>query len=901
MSYTAMPIQGWTRRAAMGAALLLAGTSAHAAERAPPAGGHQYAWDVWESTQGLPQNSITAIVQSRQGYLWLGTYDGLVRFDGVGFTVFNQGNTPGLRSGRVRTLLEGRAGELWIGTEGGGLTRFQREAFTTFTAADGLGSDSVVALFEDSSSGLWATLHDGNLTRFHQGRFTTYELGKALPPGPLLAIHEDAAGVIWLLFPRQLARFAGATLRQVPVDGSSLTGGVSDDGAGGLWLGTERGLLRFQGGRFAAGSGPAVRVNIVRRDATGLWLGTAAGLTRIEESRSRTYRTADGLAQDEILGLVPSREGGLWVRTPAGLNRMRDGRIERIPMEGGPRSSVVRALLEDREGSLWVGTQGGGLGRLKPSVLTVFGREEGLPNDDVLPVLEARDGGLWVGTNGGGLSRLEDGRVTATYDDHNGFGGAVWSLYEDAYGALWVGTWGGGLIRFAGGRTTRFTRADGLAGDVVLALYGDREGTLWIGTWGGGLQSWREGRFTTYTTHDGLGNNFVRALHQDRQGDLWIATDGGVTRRDREGRFQRFTRRDGLSDDFVRAIHEDDEGTLWFGTYGNGLNRYRDGRFTGITTRDGLCEAGVSRILEDGQGAFWMTSNRGVFRVSRAELVAFADGRSPSVVCRSYGRAEGMRNAECNGGFQPAGVKGRDGRLFLPTVRGLAIVDPAHVRTNPVPPPVVIERALVHRQPAALAPHALFPPGTGELEFHYAGLSLLVPDKVRFRYRLEGFDPDWLEVGARRVAYYTNIPPGSYTFRVKACNNDGVWNEEGASFSFTLRPHFYESRWFYAIVFLALAAAAWGVDHLRVRRHERREQELQERVEKAMGRIKVLSGLLPICAWCKRIRDDAGYWNRIETFIHARSEADFTHGICPDCKEKVEKNDALWDDGADEP
>jgi hypothetical protein len=345
----------------------------------------------------------------------------------------------------------------------------------------------------------------------------------------------------------------------------------------------------------------------------------------------------------------------------------------------------------------------------------------------------------------------------------------------------------------------------------------------------------------------------------------------------------------------VQSVFEDQDGTLWFGTYGNGLNRFRDGRFTGITTRDGLCDANVSQILDDGQGAFWMTSNRGIFRVTRAQLEAFADGRAAAVDCRSYGRAEGLRNAECNGGFQPAGLRGRDGRLFLPTVRGLAIVDPARVRTNPVAPPVVIERVLVHRQAASLVPRTVYPPGSGELEFDYAGLSLLVPEKVHFRYRLEGFDRDWLDVGARRQAYYTNIPPGTYTFRVKASNNDGVWSEPGAAFTFTLRPHFYRSRAFQALLALALAAAGLGVHRLRVRRLERRERELQARVEEALGRIKVLSGLLPMCAWCKRIRDDAGYWNRIETYIRERSEADFTHGICPQCMEKVQQSEGLWD------
>src|SRR5262249_18473558 len=338
----------------------------------------------------------------------------------------------------------------------------------------------------------------------------------------------------------------------------------------------------------------------------------------------------------------------------------------------------------------------------------------------------------------------------------------------------------------------------------------------------------RDDRFQVYGPREGLKDTTVLAIREDGRGDLWLGTEGGGLYRFSEGRFQAFTTRDGLSDDTILSLYEDADGCLWIGTDGGGLNRYRDGKFTRVTRRQGLFDDVQYAILEDGRGDLWMSCSRGIFRTRRSELEDVADGRRRSVTSTAFGRADGMRSAECSGFTQPAAWKSKDGRLWFPTIDGAVVIDPDRIRSNGEPPPVVIEEATVdHRALASGKDGLRAPPGRGDLEIHYTGLSFIDPERVQFRYKLEGFDLDWIDAGSRRVAYYTNIPPGSYQFRVIACNNDGVWNQTGAGLEFTLTPHFYQTRWFYTLGGIALALAVFGAGRVRAARAKARESALE--------------------------------------------------------------------------
>lgn len=438
--------------------------------------------------------------------------------------------------------------------------------------------------------------------------------------------------------------------------------------------------------------------------------------------------------------------------------------------------------------------------------------------------MQDRAGAVWIGAWGGGVSRLYNRAFTHFFSINPAglYSARITSLYEDRDGDIWIGA-DGGMSRFRDGKLTRYSGEHGLA--HVWATYQDRAGDFWFATITG-LTKLRGGQFTVYTTRDGLPYDNVTVLLEDRQGALWVGTYGGLARL-KDGRFTSWTEADGLSGNKIRCLFEDSDGALWIGAYDGGLTRLKDGRFTRYTTRDGLFGNGVFQILDDGRGYFWMSSNQGVFRVSRRELNDFADGKFKTIVSASFGGEDGMRDAECNGGRQPAGWKMRDGKLWFPTMEGIAIIDPAKIPANPTPPPVIIEECRLDRDGVAFTDELRIPPGKEYLEIHYTALSFIKPEQVRFEYLLAGRDQDWVAVGNRRAAYFDHLPQGEYVFTVRAANSDGVWNERGARLRVVVLPHVWETWWFRALALLTLAGLLTFSYSLRISRL-RREHALRE-------------------------------------------------------------------------
>jgi diguanylate cyclase (GGDEF)-like protein len=752
----------------------------------------QYVHQVWETDDGLPSNSVRTMVQTRDGYLWLGTQEGLARFDGVKFTVFDKRNTPAIRVSYVEILLEDRSGALWIGTNGGGLNRFAGGRFERFTSAEGLGNDVVTALYEDRHGALWVGTEGGGLSRRRNARWKTWRQKDGLPADRINAIAEDAAGNLWIATDGGLARLEGEKLLPLPTKdrlGEAAPTALYRDRQGVLWVGTEAGLRSLSGGSW----------------------------TR--------HRSPEGLSRGAVTSILEDGDGSLWVGADGGgLHRLRQGVWSSYTTREGLSHDLVWCLLEDREGSLWIGSDSGGLNRLKDGSVTPYTRREGLSGDVIWTIYEDRQGFLWLGTYGQGLNRLRDGKVLV-YTRRDGLADdIVWSVLEDRRGRIWAGT-EKGLSRLENGRWRSYSKRDGLPHEPVTALTEDRSGRLWVGTAGGGLARLEGDRFQVFTTRDGLSSDFIRALHEDRQGFLWIGTYGGGVNRFRDGRFEAITTKQGLTTNIVFSFHEDPEGAMWIGTYGGGLNRWKDGRLHVFGTQHGLFDDAAFQILEDGRGRLWMSCNRGVFSVARSELEALARGEARSVSSISLGKEDGMPSQECNAGH-PAGWRTRDGDLWFATVKGAAAIHPDRLRRNNRIPPVRVERVVVDDRVLDPNAPARLPPGKGRFEFHFTALSFLTPGRVRFRYRLEGFDSDWIEAQNRRVAYFTNIPPGDYRFRVIAANEDGVWNRQGASFAFHLAPTFYQAKWFLpACILLLILAGAWGFRR-RVRGLEAREEEL---------------------------------------------------------------------------
>jgi ligand-binding sensor domain-containing protein/signal transduction histidine kinase len=778
----------------------LAAVPAGAAGLDPGKAVTQYNLDSWMTGSGLPQNTVTAIVQTQDGYLWVGSFGGLARFDGVRFVVFDKSTTPALRNSGVHALLPDRNGGLWVGTNGGGLTFLKENVARTFTVADGLGADVVRSLFQDRSGRVWAGTNGGLSVLQEDGRFRSWNAANGFTSNVVRAIREDAGG--------------------------------------GLWIGTNGdGLYRMQDDRFEHFTRkdglPSDLVFSLAFDRHGaLWVGTnGGGLARYADGRFQVYGAADGLAGDIIWSLLEDADGGLWVGTyGAGLFRRDAQGFQGLTTRTGLSSDFVRALWQDQEGSLWIGTNTGGLARLRDGKFTTYTSREGLPSDVAKTVLATPDGAVWVGTSGGGLARLKDGAFQ-TWSRKDGLPhDFVQALLLDRKGDLWVGTNGGGVARFDGRSFRAYTARDGLVDDHVAALTEDRDGALWIGTNAGGLSRLRDGAFTSYTRQDGLGANLVMAVLVDRQGALWVGTDGGGITRLAGGQARTFTSADGLAADSVLCLYEDGEGGLWIGTSGGGLSHFQDGRFRSFSTREGLHDDVVFAILEDAKGGLWLSGNRGLSRVEKAALLRGEAGArlEPQV----FGVADGMKSNECSGVSQPAATRLPDGRLVFPTTRGIVVIDPERLPRNETPPRVQIEE-LVADGTTYTGDRRELPPGAANWEIRFTALSFLAPQRVRFRYRLAGFDDDWVDAGSRRSAFYTQVPPGEYAFEVLAANNDGVWSTAPARLGILLRPRFHQTRAFYAMVAAALLLlGAFGYAmHIRGLTARRRELErlVQER------------------------------------------------------------------------
>lgn len=754
----------------------------------------QYAHRAWGTDEGLPQGSVSAIAQTPDGYLWLGTQEGLVRFDGMKFTVFDTSNTPGLKSDYVTALYASPGGDLWIGTQGGGLSQHRDGRFSALTTAQGLASDRVKCLWRDRAGALWIGTDGGGLSRLQDGQFTNLSMRDGLPGNSVWALLEDRDGSLWIgTLGGGLAVLKDGHLRTLTVkDGLASNSILSlhEDRGGGLWVGTSGG-----------------------------------GVDLLKGARVEHHAPKDGLSGKMIGSLLQDRDGNVWAGAlDGGLSRFSNGRFEALAGEAGVSNETVLSLFEDRDGSVWAGTAVG-LNQFLDGKFTVYTSREGLPGDEIVSVYEDHEGSLWIGTTKG-LARLRNGSVRRYTTDDGLASNRVQTIGEDRDGALWIGTMGGGLSRLKDGKFTTLTAKDGLSCNVITCIREDRQGSLWLGT-SNGLTRLRRGEITNYTTQDGLTANIVVAIAEGRDGSLWVGTNGGGLDRLKDGRFTAYGAKDGMAADTVAALYEDSDGVLWIGTLGKGVYRFRDGKFSACTRREGLFSDSVFQILEDRQGRLWMTSNRGIFHVKRKDLNDLADGKTATVASTSYGTTDGLKTAECVGGSQPAGWTTRDGRLWFPTVKGLASIDPARIRTSEIPPPVVVEQVSVDG--GSLSPGASIASGFRRLAFRYGAMDFLSPSKVKFRYRLAGFERAWVDAGPSREATYTGLRPGSYSFEVVAANGDGVWNSEGAKRSIVVTPRFYETMPFYGFCVLAVLGVAAGAHRLRLQGLEAKNAVLTER------------------------------------------------------------------------
>lgn len=806
----------------------------------------------WDTKDGLPQSAVIAMTQTRDGYLWLGTLNGLVRFDGMRFTVFDEGNTPELGSSRIIHLFEDSRSNLWVGTETAGLKLIKNGRVSDVGIGRGSREGRLLGACEDSGGAVWLYTADGQLCRYRDGRGDVWK-HEAQQFSSCRAVFAEKSllwvGVNWGLF--SMGPTAGVDPQELPWQQFVPLGRLDFVLAaqhGGHWRLADGRVQRWQTNQLECDFGPYP------------WKPTAHVSAACEDREGNL-----------VVGTLSENDGVFWFGA--------DGKAEQISSRQGLSHNGILSLCVDREGSLWVGTAGGGLNRVRR---TVFDAPEEFRNWVVQSVCEDDQGGLWVGSNGRGLGYWKDG-VVRRFGFEQGLADLeVRSVFVDRNQRVWAGTYRGGLFLLVNGR---FQQAPGfeIVNLEVSAIYQDHSNHLWFGTQGG-LVRWDGRDWRVFGPSDGISAAAVRAVTGDSAGNLWIGTEGGGLNRLHEGQFTSFRQQDGgLPSDNVSSLWADAEGILWVGT-GSGLARFHAGQWTRYTTREGLAANSIGYLIEDDQGELWIGSNAGLMRVPKKSLNDFANGLTHSISCRVYVEADGLPTRECTQGSQPAAGRGRDGRFWFSTTQGLVSVTPAQLKPNPFRPPVVMESLLIDGQPQntnvlrSLPPQAFtVPPRKERIEIHYTSLNLAAPERARFKYWMEGHETDWTDAGDRRVAPYTKLPPGHYRFHVKAGNEDGVWNETGTVLAITVEPPFWQTWWFRSVATACLLGLIVATVHfISTQKLQRQLAQLRQKeaLEKERARIardlhdQLGANLTQVSLLGEMVETDKGLPDEVEA--HAR-------------------------------
>lgn len=748
-----------------------------------PANAQQH-FKKWTTADGLPQNNVINIAQTPDGYLWVATLDGLARFDGVRFKVFNKSNTPEMPNNRIFSMFTDADGRLWFNyANDQTLVAYENGEFKRFEKGRDFQKDENLALNARYGVEYYRHLLGKPEMTFRAGQTEyVYEKGRfvARPaqketrfPARVFATDDftvwiDAPEAVYHVENGNATRYGKnaplpiAPRDTIPMDFVEL-GGV-------LWC--------VAGGTFVNGK-----------------------LISFKDGKVKMFPAVDG-----IFYLESDAKGNLLAASTKGFFKIDAAALARNDPANFPvtvlSSHSTSSLFRDRDDNVWFGSfQGLHLMNSDPAVI-FYSKQSAPPIDNVYPIVQDPEGTIWFGAwTDNKLFSYRDGVFKSEY------GYILTALFVDSRARLWKGT--GGMIGYR--EKDRWLPVDFektlpppwnkptvFTGELAF-ITEDKQGNMWFGT-EAGLVRYADGFSQLFTINDGLPSNVVTSCFFTRAGEMWIGTNAGIARME-NGRFRAFTEADGLAGNYTRSFYEDADGSLWIGGYDGGLTRWKNGEFKKITKRDGLFSDGVFVILEDEAGWFWMNSNQGIYRVRKQELNDFADGKTESVTSVSYGPEDGLLEVEGNGGKQPAGLKARDGRLWFPMAKGVAVINPATAKPEAAPPPVLIEETRIDGQPFDVSAEGGVRLNSDQvaLEIDYTALGFVGAERMRFRYRLENLDGEWVEAGARRTAYFSHLPHGEYTFHVIAANYDGVWNTEGASVKIVIVPPFYRKWWFYAL------------------------------------------------------------------------------------------------------
>ena len=832
------------------------------------AGPADYLVDKWDTEDSLPSSTVTSIAQTPDGYLWVGTYNGLARFDGARFVTFDPVNQPALTQTRVQGLFLDANGTLWINTFRGGLTSYRNGVFKNEFSDRPQYDLHDTLVYSTTNTVMFVTQFGDVLWR--DSVATNADWKTVAPPGRTLPIFQcaDAAGGLWFLSrDGHILQFANSAFKELKDDGG-LAGSkiytLVADAHGQVWAGAENEIARWNGTQFEAMT-PTNSLTDVQptllfpTKAGALWVLDGDRLRRMNgrawTDEATAWRGLLGPANRRAMGFHEDREGGLWFNHYGNglFHILPDGQFERltsasenVPNDRYLPGDRVGAWFQSSDGGVWAGVDHGGLARLRDRRFHVIGPAEGLPARTALSVTGDTNGTVWIGTAGGGLCRWNDGKISRYAVGLSAAANFIFSIAPRADGGAWLSASDGeDFYQLLNGRIQR------VSWDVhgIKAILVDHQNRLWVGL-KAGLGWWAGNNRQVFNVNSNGIMPAIRALAETPDGNIWAGADDGTIYRCSQNRLEAFHATDALAGQPIYALHSDAAGTLWAGTFRGGLVRFKNGKFSRITAANGLPADIISQIQEDGHGQLWLGTHQGIFCVNKMALNACADGRAASVDYVAYGRHDGLPALECSDGYQPASWRGPDGKLWFTTVRGVVWLNPDELTAQSAPPPVLVEEFRVDGETVPLADGEIsVPPGRTQFDFRFTALNFAGGDRARFRYQLEGYDSRWVDAETLRTAHYGRLQPRSYRFHVIACNNEGVWNNTGATIRFTVEPYFYQTNSFLIFVSaLIISLVTFAARRAATRKYRRKlaVMENQAAIERDRARI------------AKDIHDDVG-------------------------------------------
>ncbi len=758
----------------------------------------QYIIDSWDNQDGLPSNGLLYITQASDGYIWISSFNGLIRFDGARFTLFNTKNIPFLKNNIFEDLAEDRDGTLWIGTQGNGLVSCKHQSFTPHFP-DSADVPFIKKPFVDRDNVIWFGTQQHGVYRYDRKAFRRYDVipGGANPT--VIGIAQTHDGVMWF----------------------------STEGKGVFFLQNDRMIPLEQ-------PLPSAIVNSISVDSKNrLWISTAQGLCRWEGRQMRFLRETRGY---DCFKVVEDHAGYIWVAMTGGVGRVHPitDQVEFLTPQNGSPIRYAFSMALDKEGSLWVTSYRGGLHRIKDTKLTHFSIHEGFRGKICNALCALDSHAILAGFDDGLIDVIRDGNISPFPVKQNLVSRRIRHITRDSKGNIWIGAYGGLLKIDAAGRETWFSKQSGLKDDRVRAVFEDSKGNIWVGTRGEGIFRMSDGM--QYSTLNGLGSNFIMSISEDTAGRLWIGTSGGglnIIRQD--GTVEVHNDKTGFKSEIVFQVYFDRVGTAWIAING-GITRFKNGNFSYWTQREGFPADSPFDIVEDDEGSFWSHTSTGLLVISSKSLNDFLDGNQADVDYSLLTKKNGLKETE--GTATSKALKMPDGSLWFPTINGVAKINPKSSVLNSVKPPVYIERIIADDSITDNPTRLDIPPATKRLTIEYTALSLLYPENVMFQYQLQGFDPNWSSPSNVRSVQYTNLPYGEYVFRVIASNNDGVWNETGASLILVLSPPLWHTWWAWTVYGLLMTGSVYGVIYWRTLRLKKRSRELETKVEERTLELK---------------------------------------------------------------